>query len=103
MRVRVSKDAATELEEAALWYEQEVAGLGGQLIDAFEDAVTLLKEPNPPLVPVSYESAIDRASQLILHRFPYSLITIEKEAELVVIALAHHRRVPGYWRNRFDP
>jgi len=36
LKVRVSREAATELEEAASWYEQEEVGLGIRLIDAFE-------------------------------------------------------------------
>jgi hypothetical protein len=52
MEVEVSREAAIELEEAAIWYEKEQAGLGMRLIDAFEHAVQLLREPNPPLTPI---------------------------------------------------
>ena len=35
-----------------------------------------------------------------LRRFPfYALYTVEENGVLVV-AVAHHRRTPGYWRNR---
>lgn len=36
MEIEISKEAATELEEAVAWYEQEEAGLGARLVDAFE-------------------------------------------------------------------
>ena len=52
MIVKVSKEASIELEEAAIWYEKEQAGLGKGLIDAFEHAVQLLREPNPLLTPI---------------------------------------------------
>ena len=100
MHVKVSREAATELEEAAVWYEQEQIGLGSRLIDAFEEAIRLLQAPNLPLVPVLYKAAEAGAKQLILHRFPFSLITIERNDTIIVVAFAHHSRKPGYWRRR---
>ena len=35
-----------------------------------------------------------------LRRFPYSIIYYVMGEELRVIALAHHRRKPGYWTGR---
>ncbi len=103
MQVRVSREAAREFEEAVFWYEQEEIGLGIRLTDAFEQAIRLLEGPDPPLVPDSYKAAEAGARQLILHRFPFSLITIEKDQTIIVVAFAHHSRKPGYWRRRITP
>ena len=103
MQVRVSREAARGFEEAVFWYEQEEIGLGRRLTDAFEQAIKLLEGPNPPLVPVSYKAAEAGARQLILHKFPFSLITIEKNRTLIVVAFAHHSRKPGFWRRRITP
>ena len=100
MHVKVSRDAALELEEAAAWYEAEEPGLGERLIDAFEHATQLLREPNPPLIPMTGHAASLGARKLILHRFPFSLITIQNHQTLTVVAFAHHARKPGYWRMR---
>lgn len=35
-----------------------------------------------------------------LRRFPYSVIYYIRAEELRVVALAHHRRKPGYWSGR---
>ena len=48
-QIKIGKDAAQELEKAADWYESEQKGLGSRLISAFEHAIKLLSEPNPPL------------------------------------------------------
>lgn len=32
--------------------------------------------------------------------FPYSLIYRERNGNVILVALAHHRRRPGYWRAR---
>ncbi|WP_342632051.1 hypothetical protein [Marinobacter alkaliphilus] len=91
------------MEEAASWYEQEEVGLGERLINAFELAIELLKEPNPPLVPATHRAAKSGAKQLILHRFPFSLVTIERNQAIIVVAFAHHSRKPGYWWRRLSP
>lgn len=36
-----------------------------------------------------------------LNRFPYSLIYGIEGDEIVIIALAHQSREPGYWADRF--
>lgn len=46
-KVRISRDASRELEEAARWYENEALGLGGRLVDAFEHAIDLLQGEIP--------------------------------------------------------
>ena len=103
LRVKISKEAAQELEEAASWYEKEQAGLGSRLITAFENAFKLLKEANPPLMPVQGEAAKLGAKRLILHRFPFSVITVELNQTIIIVALAHHSRKPGYWNRRINP
>ena len=40
--VKISPEAAEELEEAAAWYEYEQTGLGTRFLDAFESALQLL-------------------------------------------------------------
>ena len=46
-RVRIAEAAAQELEEAAAWYEEEAPGTGERLLDAFENALTLLSRRAP--------------------------------------------------------
>ena len=51
-RVRIAEAAAQELEEAAARYEEEAPGTGERLLNAFENALTLLTdEPYPSLRP----------------------------------------------------
>jgi hypothetical protein len=50
-----------------------------------------------PLLAAEIEPDIRRFS---LHRFPYSLIYGIEENTIVVIAVAHDHREPGYWSDR---
>ena len=102
-QIRIGTDAAQEFQEAAAWYEQEQEGLGERFIAAFENALELLKEENPPLTPVQGEASALGARKLLLHKFPYSLIVYEDNLTIVVVALAHHSRKPGFWKSRKAP
>src|SRR3990172_145174 len=103
VKIKVSREAARELEEAATWYEKEQMGLGNRLTDVFEHAIQLLREPNPPLTPVQGKAARLGGKKLILHRFPFSLITVQFYQTITVVAFAHHSRRPGYWIERISP
>tara|TARA_R110001599_G_scaffold353795_2_gene597972 strand:+ start:117050 stop:117364 length:315 start_codon:yes stop_codon:yes gene_type:complete len=98
--VKIGKEAAQEFQEAAAWYEQGREGLGERFIAAFERALQLLEEDNPPLTPVGGEAGSKGARKLILHKFPFSIIVYELPISIVVVALAHHSRIPGYWKSR---
>lgn len=99
-RVRISAEASQELEEAVAWYENERPGLGVKLVEAFENAITLLESDLPPLAAMPGAAGQKGAKRLLLHRFPFSLVTIEKSNERIVLALAHQSRRPGYWKER---
>tara|TARA_R110002072_G_scaffold977_18_gene8099 strand:+ start:720 stop:1034 length:315 start_codon:yes stop_codon:yes gene_type:complete len=102
-QVKIGTDAAIELEEAASWYEKEQPGLGNRFLSAFEHALDLLSEPHPPLTPVDGNAGTLGAQKLLLHKFPFSVIVKETKYMIIVVALAHHSRKPGYWRSRVAP
>lgn len=96
-RVRFHPAAAEELEAAFDWYEQQDPGLGMALANEVQRALALVRS-QPEAWSVS---AFDpRARCFQLTRFPYRLIFAHDANEIVVIALAHTRRRPGYWRAR---
>ncbi|MEQ1737245.1 MAG: hypothetical protein ABL886_12675 [Rhodoglobus sp.] len=39
----------------------------------------------------------------VLRRFPYSVISLLERDEITIVAVAHHRRRPGYWLQRLRP
>lgn len=99
-KVRISKDAAEELNEAVRWYEHESPGLGAKLLDAFEHATRLLSGEMPPLLAIDGTARTFGAKRIILRRFPFSLIVVHRFDEFIVVALAHHSRKPDYWQER---
>ena len=88
-------DAADELEEAAVFYESRVAGLGKSLVNEVERTVSLIER-----YPDAGAAVGRNRRRVRLDRFPYSVVYRKTADTLVIIALAHQRRRPGYWRGR---
>jgi len=98
--LRIHDAAADEAAEAAAWYEKERPGLGVEFEQAIDAALDLLEEEIVPLTSVPGIAGTRGVKRLVLRRFPYSVIVHERDAEIVVLAFAHHARRPGYWRDR---
>jgi len=87
--------AEEEMTEASVFYETATAGLGAGFLDEVQRLVKILREHPELGQPVG--RGLRRA---LLHRFPFSLIySVEVDAVLIV-AVAHQRRRPDYWRDR---
>jgi plasmid stabilization system protein ParE len=97
MKVEFHPAAAEELVETTAFYERRVSGLGMGFILEVERVVDLVQAH--PLVGQRIEEAFRR---IVLVRFPYSLIYSVEADRIWIVAVAHHRRQPGYWRERSD-
>jgi len=99
-QVRILEEAAEEAIEAAAWYEEQRPGLGIEFAQAFHAALDLLEEEVVPLANMPGTAGRKGAKRLILSRFPYDVVVAEHRDVLIVVAVAHHSRRPGYWQHR---
>jgi plasmid stabilization system protein ParE len=97
MSLEFHPEAEEELAEAAFHYDREVEGLGGRFLAEIRRATLILGEQ-----PRLGHRVDEQLSRLILRRFPYSLIYAVDQDRISILAVAHHRRRPGYWRSRLD-
>jgi plasmid stabilization system protein ParE len=95
--VRSSEPASDELGEAVRWYERRRAGLGGEFFDAVVATVSLI-ETNPEIGTTI--SPDGQTRRVLVARFPYQVVYRLRPTEMVIVAIAHLKRRPGYWRNR---
>lgn len=102
-KFRILRQAADEAEAAAAWYEQERQGLGGEFVEAIEAAIDVIEDGFLPLSPMPGIAGAQGAKRLILRRFPYDIVIVDRDDERIVVAFAHHSRKPGYWRDRTSP
>lgn len=99
-RVRFGPEAAAEIEDAVRWYEQRHAGLRLAFLAAVDGAIeTIVRWPESgaPIPEAAADLLVRRAR---IHRFPYHLAYLVIEDEIRVLAVAHDRRRPGYWKAR---
>lgn len=81
-------------------YEAEVPGLGRALQQAVEQSIDLIKrmpEIAPPWPGLDVEVTVRR---MLLSQFQYALAYIVREDAVIIVAVAHTSRKPGYWRER---
>jgi plasmid stabilization system protein ParE len=71
------------------WYEQRAQGLGSEFLRAVEAVIAVI-EQYPKQNPI----VLGLARRAVLRRFPYSVIYIESESEILVLACFHGRRDP---------
>ena len=97
MTTRFLPEARDEFVEAAKFYEKREEGLGDRFLDELEDCLERII--SQPLL----GSAVTRAlRRRILRKFPFSVIYATEESTIVVVAVAHTSRKPGYWKSRTD-
>lgn len=90
----LSPEAVQELAEAASWYETRQPGLAIRFlleIDQARHAIQSRPRTFPRLANTSVDLEIRRA---LLPRFPYTLVFLELQTEIRVLAIAHAKRHP---------
>ncbi len=90
--------AELEMLEAALHYETQVEGLGTAFLAKVESAVRDIAER-----PEAWPSVGNGICKRLLYRFPYAVLYRTDPMEIVIVAVMHQRRRPGYWLDRLDP
>jgi hypothetical protein len=83
------------MHEAADVYDESRPGLGDEFLSLVDRAYeTIAGAPHRwPLVDL-------RHHRFVLDRFPFSIFYRFNETEILVVAVAHHRRRPAYWSRR---
>lgn len=95
IQVQFHSEAQAELGEAVEFYESRVAGLGMALAAEVHRTLGFIE-----LSPTVGAPLGEKLRKLVVKRFPYSVIYRREERFIYVMAIAHDRRRPGYWKVR---
>lgn len=94
-RAEVLEEAAEEAEQAALWYAERSrsasVGFWEELDKAFE-AIAASPQAWPP--------HSHGTRRYVLRRYPFGVIYRLEPGRVVIVAIAHTSREPGYWSRR---
>jgi len=88
-------EARAEFEQAVAHYDQCGLGLGDEFTDEVEAAIQRIL--NQPEAWSNYHHATRRC---LARRFPYGVVYQIHPNLILIIAVAHLRREPGYWGAR---
>lgn len=94
-RVSLLPVAEEEIEEAFHWYFERSSFAADAFRIEVITAIDSLAE-DPRMWPADSEAV----RYYILRRFPYTIHYEVAGTEVVVLAVAHQRRRPGYWQDR---
>lgn len=97
MNIRLLEPAQVELDEAIAWYADQAPGLGDAFLLEVLKALRLIEQ-----FPQAWHPLSRHTRRCRLSRFPYSVIYSLDGDDLLVVAVAHQHRKPGYWRDRLQ-
>ena len=95
MRYEFHPEALEDYQAASDWYAQRGTALALRFVDAIEDAIRKAAE-----APERWRIIEEDVHRCLTRVFPYGILyTIEPEF-ILVVAVMHCSREPGYWRHR---
>lgn len=95
MSIRLLEPAQLELDEAISWYLRQAPGLGDAFLVEILKTFRLIEQ-----YPQAWHLLSENTRRCRLGRFPYGVIYVPENNDLLVIAIAHLHRSPDYWRKR---
>ena len=93
--VELHPEAIAEARVAYEWYAERNPSAANAFIAELDYAINQIPER-----PERWPLHLHGTRRFLLRRFPYSVIYRVTQAAIHVIAVAHGRRRPGYWRTR---
>jgi hypothetical protein len=87
--------AQIEFDEAVTFYNQQRDGLGYEFAAEVWDTVSRIVRH-----PEAWTKLSKRTRRCRTKRFPYGVIYQIRGDRILIVAVAHLRRKPGYWRDR---
>ena len=94
-QVDIHPEAIAEAQAACQWYGERSASAADAYLVELDRAIEAIAD-NPEMWP----RYVHGTRRYIFHRFPFYLVYRETIGRIQVIAVAHGRRKPGYWKNR---
>jgi hypothetical protein len=100
--VRLAAVALAELSDAAIWYDDQRAGLGARLLDEAARVVATIESRPRSFQRLDVPSNDLTVRRALLAHFPFAAVFVELRDEWRILAFAHLKRDPGYWLQRLD-
>lgn len=88
-------EALAEYADAVQYYAKQRVEVAQAFVDAVEDAVYRIRES-----PTRYIVIDEDIRRCMTRKFPYGIIYTIEQDYILILAVMHCSREPGYWKNR---
>ena len=95
MRLRFSSEARDDLYGAVNYYERQEPGLGQRLRHEVSEILRTISSS-----PYLWRERLPGYRRVNLPVFPFYLAYVIRDGSVVILALAHEKREPGFWIKR---
>lgn len=95
--VTILHEAEVELWDTVAFYEDKSPGLGLDFAAEIERSMQIIVDF--PEISVLHA---DGTRRYLAHRFPYLIIYTSQDDHVWILAIAHCKRRPAYWRSRIQ-
>ncbi len=95
MRVQLADGAKRDFADGLSWYRKRSDQAADHFVEETNHAIArLLKDP------VRNRQIRPDIRTIRIKRYPYSLIYLIHPGAIIIVAVAHAKRRPGYWSRR---
>ena len=88
-------EALAEYAEAVQYYAEQRYEVAQMFINAIEDAVYRIRES-----PTRWAIVDEDVRRCLTRKFPYSILYTIEQDYILILAVTHCSREPGYWKSR---
>ncbi|MBZ5655599.1 MAG: type II toxin-antitoxin system RelE/ParE family toxin [Acidobacteriia bacterium] len=92
---RFHPEARQDFRDAIGWYSSRSPTAAKEFRKTVSDVIRHLVQ-----APWRWPKYCHGTRRFVLHRFPFSIIYLDDPDMLSIVALAHNKRKPGYWKQR---
>ena len=95
MRYEFHPAALEEYREAALWYAEREPQVARKFVASVEEAIARIVE-----APQRWRVVDEDVRRCLTRVFPFGILYTIEDDFLLIVAIMHFSRAPGYWKSR---
>lgn len=99
---REHAEALEEFRATAKRYEADRAGLGDVFMDAVDAAIESILDPSISWGFYQNRRRTPQVYSRSVPGFPFDIVYLVSDEQVLIVAYAHERRRPGYWERRLE-
>jgi plasmid stabilization system protein ParE len=92
---RFHPEARIDFREAIIWYRNRSTSVATEFrVEVAENMRRIAAAPH------RWPKYLHGTRRFVLDRFPFSIVYLDDPDVVIIIAVAHNKRRPGYWKVR---